>query len=137
MTMDRRAFIKGALGAVAAMCAGCASRGGVGAAPALLPDGESIDIGTAADYPGDGVYDRFISRRFYILRSGGNITALSNVCPHRHCPVGYEAGTGFVCPCHGARFDVGGKVISGPATRDLTRFRVTEASNGHLYVHLY
>jgi cytochrome b6-f complex iron-sulfur subunit len=135
MKMDRRAFIKGALGAVAAACGGCASGGGVGASTAARPGGGPVDIGTAADYPRDGVYDRFIRQRFFVLRRAGSITAMSNVCTHRNCTVRYEEGDGFICPCHGARFDAEGKVTGGPAPLDLPHFPVTEGADGHLYVH--
>ena len=135
MKMDRRAFIKGAIGAVAAACGGCVSSGGVGAIPAARPGEGPVDIGTAADYPRDGVYDRFIHQRFFVLRRVGSLTAMSNVCTHRKCTVRHEEGVGFVCPCHGARFDAEGKVTGGPAPHDLPHFPVTEGADGHLYVH--
>ena len=133
--MDHRAFIKGAIGTIAATCAGCVSGSGVGVVAASRPGEGPVDIGTAADYPRDGVYDRFVRQRFFILRRAGSLAALSNICTHRNCTVRHLEGDGFVCPCHGARFDAEGKVTSGPAPRDLPHLRITEGANGHLYVY--
>ena len=50
----------------------------------------------------------------------GNLHAFSHVCTHLGCHVRWnEAETSFDCPCHGSRFDRYGKVIQGPAVKDL------------------
>jgi Rieske Fe-S protein len=47
---------------------------------------------------------------------------LSLRCPHLGCTVHRDReGKGFVCPCHGSRFDERGKRIAGPARGDLNR----------------
>lgn len=43
---------------------------------------------------------------------------LSLRCPHAGCLV-KEKNNEFVCPCHGSRFSLDGKVLEGPATSDL------------------
>ncbi|WP_448571565.1 FAD-dependent oxidoreductase [Trichothermofontia sp.] len=51
-------------------------------------------------------------------------TALSLTCTHQGCTVQPQADGSFHCPCHGAIYDRTGKVVSGPAKRDLPRFQV-------------
>jgi glycine/D-amino acid oxidase-like deaminating enzyme/nitrite reductase/ring-hydroxylating ferredoxin subunit len=52
----------------------------------------------------------------------GALHAFSHVCTHLGCHLRWNpAETSFDCPCHGSRFDTEGKVIQGPAVRDLER----------------
>ncbi|HTE02485.1 MAG TPA: FAD-dependent oxidoreductase [Mucilaginibacter sp.] len=52
----------------------------------------------------------------------GIIHALSPVCTHAKCIVNWNSEEkSWDCPCHGARFDIDGKVLTGPATKDLAR----------------
>lgn len=56
----------------------------------------------------------------------GTITALSSVCPHKGCTIGYAvAERRYECPCHSATFDVDGQRLSGPAERGLDPLPVT------------
>jgi len=48
------------------------------------------------------------------------IVALSAVCPHLGCAVGWDAAAGnFLCPCHDSRFGVAGERLTGPSERGL------------------
>ena len=62
--------------------------------------------------------------------------AVSLTCTHQGCTVKASvkasASGGFVCPCHGAVYDAQGKVISGPATRDLPRFDITKRQDNRV-----
>lgn len=52
----------------------------------------------------------------------GALHAFSHVCTHLGCHVRWNpAEHSFDCPCHGSRFDSYGKVIQGPAVKDLER----------------
>ena len=65
-----------------------------------------------------------------------NFLAYNAVCPHAGCTVSYYAANDvMVCPCHGSEFDVNtGDVLNGPAPHGLTKLKVTEGSDGNLYL---
>jgi Rieske Fe-S protein len=84
-----------------------------------------------AELPGNGALV-FARRRIAVIRSGGEVYALSLACTHLGCTVNVTA-TEMACPCHGSRFDHGGEVLQGPARRPLQRFRVRR-ENGKFVV---
>ncbi|HLO42152.1 MAG TPA: FAD-dependent oxidoreductase, partial [Phycisphaerales bacterium] len=50
----------------------------------------------------------------------GRLVQRSAVCPHLKCVVRWNAtAREWNCPCHGSRFDPWGRVLTGPAVRDL------------------
>ncbi|PRY54609.1 glycine/D-amino acid oxidase-like deaminating enzyme [Arcticibacter pallidicorallinus] len=59
--------------------------------------------------------------------SGGGIHALDPVCTHAGCIVKWN-GTekSWDCPCHGGRFDIDGKVLTGPPRKDLQKLDIKE-----------
>ena len=58
-----------------------------------------------------------------INRRGSGFIALSRVCTHLGCLVGYDKfNNKLVCPCHAGEFDLEGRVLSGPATKPLLRY---------------
>lgn len=64
--------------------------------------------------------------------ASGKIEALSAVCPHLGCPVGFEpAKQQFLCPCHNSYFNVNGDVGEGPAKRGLDPLPI-EVKEGRL-----
>lgn len=57
----------------------------------------------------------------------GELRAVSAVCPHMGCILQWNgAERGWDCPCHGSRFEHDGRVIDGPAVKDLPRRNIEE-----------
>jgi nitrite reductase/ring-hydroxylating ferredoxin subunit len=78
--------------------------------------------------PGAGaVLSRGLSKVAVYRDPQGKTHELSAVCRHLGCIVNWNTSENtWDCPCHGSRYDALGKVIQGPANRDL----VEEKSNG-------
>lgn len=58
----------------------------------------------------------------YIVRRPDGWIALSPVCTHLGCMVNYSRiKREFICPCHGGRYSIDGKVIAGPPPMPLPR----------------
>lgn len=63
-----------------------------------------------------------ISANVIVIRSGKNsFTALNTVCTHKKCDVEFN-GKKFECPCHGSEFTKTGKVLNGPAKKNLKKY---------------
>ncbi|HYH27540.1 MAG TPA: FAD-dependent oxidoreductase [Actinomycetota bacterium] len=74
--------------------------------------------------PGEAAIVRLGGRRVAAYRSeDGKLSACSARCTHMGCLVRWngEERT-WDCPCHGSRYDTEGRVLHGPATRDLERY---------------
>ncbi len=93
-----------------------------------------LPVGQAGDYaPGDRVY--VADARVYVGRDEGGLYALDAVCPHLGCLVEPLEGGGFLCPCHGSRFDRAGGVETGPATQPLRYLALWwDQERGQLFV---
>jgi len=80
------------------------------------------DVASADDVrPGSGAIVRRGLEKIAVYRDEqGQVHECLAKCPHLGCLVHWNpAETTWDCPCHGSRFDRYGKVISGPANRDL------------------
>jgi len=88
------------------------------------PHPAMVDLGTINELPeklGAPLYHR--RGRFWLLNNEDGVVAITNPCSHLECLFDWDSATGnFVCPCHGSRFDRHGRVLNGPATRDLDRY---------------
>jgi Rieske Fe-S protein len=71
---------------------------------------------------GQGAIIRDGASKVAVYRAdGGELHTVSAVCTHLGCIVNWnKVEKTWDCPCHGSRFDALGKVIHGPATRDLS-----------------
>ncbi|MGB7448225.1 MAG: Rieske (2Fe-2S) protein [Ornithinimicrobium sp.] len=81
---------------------------------------------STADVPVEGAtYDK-ASNTIYAQPAEGDFVAYDATCPHQGCSVSEFVDAELECPCHGSRFDPAtGDVVSGPATRGLSRKKVT------------
>ncbi len=66
-----------------------------------------------------------------IANTGGdNYVALSSICTHQSCTVGYSVqNNNFPCPCHGSVFNTNGSVAVGPAISPLKQYTVSREGN--------
>lgn len=58
------------------------------------------------------------NRQVAAIKMDNNINVLSIKCTHLGCTLNV-AGDIFKCPCHGSEFRLDGKVIKGPASKNL------------------
>ena len=60
-----------------------------------------------------------------INTSLGELLAFNAICTHLNCTVQYDSPAQYIwCACHNGRFDLNGKVISGPPPRPLEQYKV-------------
>jgi glycine/D-amino acid oxidase-like deaminating enzyme/Rieske Fe-S protein len=80
--------------------------------------------------PGAGaIISRGLSKVAAYRNSAGELCEMSAVCPHLGCIVNWNSAENtWDCPCHGSRFEASGKVIQGPANRDLAAAEQTADS---------
>ena len=102
--------------------------------PSLMPGrSKRFKIGAQEDYP-PGTAHYFESQQTYVFADQDGIFAMSATCTHLGCIVKRERDR-FDCPCHGSRYDLNGKVLRGPAPKDLEWFDVQRLASGKLVVN--
>lgn len=99
-------------------------------------DYDVIDLGPLGQFEQDKVYDNHREQGFFIIRRGDEVFALSSVCTHKGCKVRAQEDQSFLCKCHGSRFDPAGKVLNGPATRDLPRLPIKQSEKNEVLVRV-
>jgi glycine/D-amino acid oxidase-like deaminating enzyme/nitrite reductase/ring-hydroxylating ferredoxin subunit len=80
------------------------------------------DVRSTAELgPGEaGIVRRGAGKVAAYREQDGTLHAVSAVCTHLGCQVKWnEAERSWDCPCHGSRFHYTGRVLQGPAVRDL------------------
>ena len=92
-----------------------------------------FDIGPAANYPLNS-HTILAHIPAILIHDQKGLRAISLACTHLGCTI-EQRNFGFECPCHSSRYDINGKVLKGPASRDLPKFRIAESQDGNL--HLY
>lgn len=80
--------------------------------------------------------DRKINSYVYLVQSERGLIALLPVCTHLGCIVKWSDIKGeFLCPCHGGRYSIEGKVLGGPPPAPLNRLPI-ETREGIIYIGL-
>lgn len=130
-----------ALGALAPACGGGGNPAGPsGVSAPQLPtvsgtaSGGRVTVPIAAGSPlatvGGAARVQSSAGSFLVVRTGQEaFSALSSTCTHEMCTITGFSGGVFVCPCHGSRFNTGGGVVNGPATRSLPQFATSFADD--------
>jgi menaquinol-cytochrome c reductase iron-sulfur subunit len=122
--------------------------------------GEFIRLATLDDLPEDGtpvrvpiVADRVDAWNYFpaqpvggvwLRRTGPHdVVAFQEDCPHAGCDLKHEPAAGdqppmFLCPCHGASFDLDGKRLQedSPSARDLDELDVDIRNGDEVFVKL-
>lgn len=74
-------------------------------------------------------------QRVIVLQSQDQLLAFSAKCTHEGCTVTYLPGQSVVwCPCHDGRFDLNGRVISGPPPQPLPKFIAKRQPDGGIII---
>lgn len=103
--------------------------------PKVLFERESrFGAGPISDFP-EGTVKFYQEHRIFLIGGRIGVFALSAECTHLGCITRHTPGeTWIACPCHGSKFDLEGRTLSGPARRDLSWIEVQADSTGNLTV---
>jgi cytochrome b6-f complex iron-sulfur subunit len=124
--LSRRDLLQAGLGVAAGLAAGAIGlslrrpvddAGGTGDADVPLVGGDGLwaEVARLADVP-PGTAHRFSTVAFdgFIVNDGGEIRALSSICTHMACTLQFRPDwQDLRCPCHGASFDLAGRLANG------------------------
>ncbi|MBI5930472.1 MAG: Rieske 2Fe-2S domain-containing protein [Chloroflexi bacterium] len=102
--------------------------------PTNSPPQTVFDIGAALEYP-VGTRTLLPQIPVVLIHDENGFSALSLICSHLGCTVEKKAD-GFICPCHGSHFGENGKVLRGPAGKELRSLRVETTPDGQLHLFL-
>ena len=134
--LGRRAFLRGAAGALAAAALP------LGAPAAALADGvrwaAATGTGQTRAYPLPAADGATIDRdnEVILVRWQGCVYAFALSCPHQRTALRWQEGEArFQCPKHKSRYRPDGTFIEGRATRGLDRF-VVRREGGDVVVDL-
>jgi cytochrome b6-f complex iron-sulfur subunit len=79
--------------------------------------------------------DFYLAPDFILFDDGINAWAVSRRCTHLGCTVNYHEKDKLIeCPCHQSRFTATGKVLHGPATKNLARYKVEKKIDNGGYI---
>jgi Rieske Fe-S protein len=91
------------------------------------------DVGSVDEIPPNegAVVRRGLAKVAAFRDPSGVLHEMSAVCTHLGCIVHWNsAEKSWDCPCHGSRFDKYGRVITGPAKKDLEQKETADVTHG-------
>ncbi len=100
--------------------------------PRLAGEKRRITLGDPRQFPVD-TYTFMDEHSLFIYRDHEGIKAVTAVCTHLGCIL-EKSIAGFECPCHGSCYNSDGEVLSGPAPRNLTWYRVVRTTDRKIVV---
>jgi Rieske Fe-S protein len=106
--------------------------------PPKMPEANPTAVKVAPESavsPNSAVMFKYGRKPGILIRNqDGKLSAFSAVCTHLDCTVQFRPDLGIIwCACHNGRYDLTGRVISGPPPRPLTPFEVN-IKDGDIYV---
>lgn len=136
--IGRRTFLvqSGILAAIAALNA-CGSLGGSDVTAPSLPSNTTINVNNYSSLSSVGGVAMITigGAPIAVVRTGtSSFIALSRVCPHQGGIV-QLSGSDFVCPVHGATYDLSGQWIGGQRASSLHQYTTSyDATTGTLTI---
>lgn len=87
----------------------------------------------------DGWYESEVTQSAFVYKdSSGKIVAMSPICKHLGCTVGWNNNPAypneFYCPCHGGRYYKNGKNVPGTPPLSGLDLYESKVKNGKLYL---
>ena len=74
-------------------------------------------------------------RVLVLISAAQQLVALDAKCTHEGCTVQYLAAESAIwCACHNARFDLDGRVVSGPPPRPLPKYTAERQEDGGILI---
>ncbi len=122
--LSRRELLQAGLGAAAGLATGAAGASLIGGQrrEPIGDDGDLVagegfwaEVARVDDVP-PGTAVRFRTPAFdgFVVNDGGTVRALSSVCTHMGCTLHFRPDWADLrCPCHGASFDLAGRLANG------------------------
>lgn len=124
--LSRRQVLQAGIGAAAGLAAGLVGASVVERRPDDVPtiggdadlvsgDGFWVEVARLSEVP-PGSALRFSTAAFdgFVVNDGGEVRALSSVCTHMGCTLHFRPEwRDLRCPCHGASFDLAGRLANG------------------------
>lgn len=72
-------------------------------------------VGSLSEFKENSLVKTYFGLPIILIKDGRGILSFSTICPHLGCIVIWdEKKKRFICPCHDAVFDEGGRSLKGP-----------------------